>query len=364
MNDTTMKKAEAFADRLLTLALAVPLIILTLLFAGALLGPAGAQESTPETGTLADCGTDLRTTLSEDQRRSIAGTAATIPAGEGLFWKIEKAGVAPSYLLGTIHLPDPRVTRLRPHVAAALEAADRTVLELSEIADPAAMAAAMFTMPDIMMLPDEKTLETILDDAQYRTVADGLATKGIPILAMNRMQPWFISMSLATPSCPALGEDDPAAALDSILAKRTIENGRAVLGLETVDEQLSALASMPLDTQIEQLVATMGYLGDVNDMMETMVRIYEDEEIAALMPTLQALFPDAEAVVGGSEAFAAFEKEIIDKRNELMTERMIPMLEDGNSFIGVGALHLIGKTGIVSGLRERGWTVTRQERGA
>jgi glutamate mutase epsilon subunit len=35
--------------------------------------------------------------------------AETIPNGKAIFWKIEKSGVEPSWLLGTMHVSDPRV---------------------------------------------------------------------------------------------------------------------------------------------------------------------------------------------------------------------------------------------------------------
>ena len=364
MRDALIAKADAFCDRLYAIALSLPIVLVALLVIGAVAGPAAGQGTDiPPEKTLASCGKDLRSTLSAEQNETIARTMDETIAGEGLFWKIEKDGVEPSYLLGTIHLPDPRVVALPQPVAEAIDNADRTVLELAEIADPTAMAGVMFSMPDIMMLPGEETLETILSDEDYQTVSEGLAKKSVPISAMNKMQPWFISISMAMPDCPALPQDDPSAGLDPSIAKRAMANGQDVLGLETVEEQLSVLSSMELDTQIVQLVSAMEYIDVVNDMMETMVGIYEDEEIGAIMPTLQALFPDAEAIVGGNAAFAAFEDAILNKRNHLMTERMIPMIEDGNSFIAVGALHLIGETGIVNGLREKGWTVTRLDRG-
>ncbi|MEN3792776.1 TraB/GumN family protein [Fulvimarina sp. MAC3] len=363
MRDAVIAKADALCDRLYAVALSLPLVLLALLLIGALAGPAAAKgkDIAPET-TLASCGKDLRSTLSKEQKEAIAETTSETIAGEGLFWKIEKEGVEPSYLLGTIHLPDPRVVTLPKNVAEAIDNADRTVLELAEIADPTAMAGIMFSMPDIMMLPGDETLDSILSAEDYKTVSDALAKKSVPISAMNKMQPWFISASMAMPDCPALPQDDPSASLDPEIAKRALADGQEVLGLETVQEQLSVLSSMPIDTQVVQLVSAMEHIDVVNDMMETMVGLYVDEQTGAIMPTLQALFPNAESLVGGNATFAAFEDAILDNRNLLMTERMIPFLEEGNSFVAVGALHLIGETGIVNGLREKDWTVTRVDR--
>jgi len=37
--------------------------------------------------------------------------ADATPNGKGIFWKIEKAGLQPSWLLGSMHVTDPRVLR-------------------------------------------------------------------------------------------------------------------------------------------------------------------------------------------------------------------------------------------------------------
>ena len=51
-------------------------------------------------------------------------------------------------------------------------------------------------------------------------------------------------------------------------------------------------------------------------------------------------------------------EELVDTRNARMAERMVPYLEQGGTFIAVGALHLPGQGGILQRLRERGYRVT------
>ena len=41
-----------------------------------------------------------------------------------------------------------------------------------------------------------------------------------------------------------------------------------------------------------------------------------------------------------------------------MAQRLAPMLEDGNAFVAVGALHLPGNEGLVQLLRDSDYTVT------
>ena len=56
-----------------------------------------------------------------------------MPNGSGLFWRVEKDGVAPSWLFGTMHVPDEGVTKLRAPVAAAFAGASTLVVESTEV---------------------------------------------------------------------------------------------------------------------------------------------------------------------------------------------------------------------------------------
>ncbi|MGI9320867.1 MAG: TraB/GumN family protein [Thiogranum sp.] len=53
-----------------------------------------------------------------------------VPYGEGLLWKIEGRGIEPGYLFGTIHLEDPRVTRLPPVAQDVFNGATRLITEV------------------------------------------------------------------------------------------------------------------------------------------------------------------------------------------------------------------------------------------
>ena len=66
--------------------------------------------------------------------------------------------------------------------------------------------------------------------------------------------------------------------------------------------------------------------------------------------------------VGTSPAvFDGFKKYLLVDRNAKMRTAALPLLEKGNAFIAVGALHLPGPTGLVALLRESGYTVTPVE---
>lgn len=58
-------------------------------------------------------------------------------------------------------------------------------------------------------------------------------------------------------------------------------------------------------------------------------------------------------------AFAAFEQDILQRRNTDMVAAALPLLgAAGSTVICVGALHLVGPGGLVARLREAGYAVT------
>jgi uncharacterized protein len=113
-----------------------------------------------------------------------------------------------------------------------------------------------------------------------------------------------------------------------------------------------------MEFHIEGLVETLR-LGDrVEDVMETMVRLYIDGQTGMFWPFFEAALPSEG---GDQEGFAAFQEALIDVRNRTMAEGAAPLIEKGGAFIAVGALHLPGKDGLVELLRQQGFRVEAVE---
>ena len=347
---------ERWADRLYRLALTVPLVLVAALLLTVVTIEARAQEKNRP-----PCGVDLSAGLTPEQKRIVSEKAAKVPAGEGVYWRIEKEGVAPSHLLGTIHVADKRVTELPERIDADLDAADSLAVEATEIGDLGAAMGALFAKPEVLLLQNGQTLDKLIGADRREKVDAMLEGRGIPPASVRTLKPWFIALSLAMPDCAALQAASPTDVLDGTLIARKTADGSEVVGLETVEDQLDAISSLPMEAQIEQLVALADFGDRMNDAMETMIQLYLKGHIAAIMPTLEAAFPNGGMLVGAGEGYADFEKTLIDERNLHMVEAMEPLLEKGNGFVAVGALHLPGEKGIVETLRARGWSVTRAD---
>ncbi len=299
---------------------------------------------------------DDMTRVTPEKLAEIRRDAEKTPNGNGLLWRIEADGVEPSWLYGTMHLSDPRVLEMNAPARAAFENADAVVLELKEIQNAQKLQAAMVANPTLTMLEPGESLSTLLSSKDYETIKGILEERGIPPMLVSRMKPWLIFATIALPECEMSRRAQGKHALDMQLALDAAADGKRLEGLETVEEQVSALANLPLDLQIKMLQDVAALDVSQNDRIETMTALYLAGEISAIMPTMI----HTSEVVGVKEdgAFNEFERGLIVDRNHTMAERLQQILTDGNAFVAVGALHLPGEEGLVELLRNQGYRVT------
>lgn len=302
-------------------------------------------------------GGDLLAAMQKDdpeKAAAIAAEAERTPNGKGLLWSVEKDGRR-SYLYGTIHMTDPRVVTLGPAAAEAFDGARTVVIETTDVLDKASMTKALLSRPDLTMFTDGTTLTSLLPEGEVAAVEKALDERGIPLASVAKMKPWMLSAMLALPACELARQADGEPVLDMKLAEQAKAGGKALRGLETAVDQLEAMASLPMAFHVTGLVDTLK-LGDrVNDVVETMVVLYQKGDTGMFWPLFRAALPSASDDGSG---YAAFEETMVTARNHTMAERAAPILDEGDAFIAVGALHLPGPQGLVELLRKAGYTVT------
>ncbi len=282
--------------------------------------------------------------------------ADSVPNGKGAFWKIEKDGIASSFLLGTMHVTDPRVLAMPVGAEKAFADAATVVIESDEIIDDRKAGAAILSRPDLTMFAYGKTIGDFLSPEDKRKLEAGLKERGIPLTLVARMKPWMIASFVALPACEMSRKAAGASFLDKKLAENAIAQGKSLKGLETLVEQLSAMDALPVELHLRGLIDTLD-LGDrIDDVVETTLQLYLAGEIGMIMPMMKAADSSQD---GKSDAgYAGFEQRIITDRNRIMAERAQPLLAQGKVFMAVGALHLPGKDGVIELLRANGYRVT------
>lgn len=246
-----------------------------------------------------------------------------------------------SWLFGTMHSDDPRVTRLPAPVLAAFDSAAVVVLEV--VPDAAMQEASRSAM---LLSPDQRLSEQ-LPQALYQEIVIALAERGIPQAAAERLAPWAVLLVISMPPASS------APVLDLVLFERAAQSGKPVVGLETIAEQLSVFQALSLDDQIALLESTLRHRAQLPRIFAALLDAYIDGDLATLMKLGQTLAAE------DPEVDARLRRALIDDRNQRMFERLIPILPQGDQFIAVGALHLPGPGGLLQRLEAAGVEVTR-----
>lgn len=328
----------------------VTILLLTLLG----IKPARAEED------VSCVGQDLVEIMQRDEPQKYQNLLAEsdkVLNGKGTFWRIEKDGIAPSYLLGTMHVTDPRVLKMPNGAQEAFASAKTVVVESDEILDEQKAAVAIFARPDLSMFIDGKSITDMLSEQDKQRLEDGLKQRGIPLASVMKMKPWILASFVALPACEIKRKAQGASFLDKKIAEDGVAAGKSIKGLETLVEQIQAMADLPMEFHVKALVETLS-LGDrMQDIIWTMTDLYLQENVGAIMPMITAVTPVSAGA--DEDGYARFEKRIITDRNHVMAERAAPILAEGSVFMAVGALHLPDEEGVIELLRKQGYTLTR-----
>lgn len=286
--------------------------------------------------------------------KAVREQAEKVPNHKGLIWKIEKDGAKPSFLFGTMHVSDPRVLKLPEAAEAAYRTAGTVVIETTDMLDPKSFLRIRLEQPGLMLFTDSSTLKSHLPAGRRADLEDKLGQRGIVLDAVAKLKPWVVTTLLILPQCERERMNRGEKPLDVVLALDAQAEGRPVTGLETAAEQFQAMDRLPLDFQIRNLVAMIDYGDRIADAIETTTALYLQGETGMIVPALRKLIPDELS----DEDYALFRKALVTDRNHVMAERAVPLLEKGDAFIAVGALHLPGAEGLVELLRARGYRLT------
>ncbi len=266
---------------------------------------------------------------------------STAFAGEqGLLWHISGKGVD-SYLFGTMHSEDPRVTRLPAEVEQRFMAADTVVLEVSLDAQTEMAAAAQ------MMLPQESSLTALVGEALSAQAKQAMLSRGVPPAVTERLQPWATVLVLSMP------RQQGGLVLDKLLYDRAQAEGKRFQALESVEEQIAVFTSLSIDEQKALLQTVLKEYQGYPLLFEQMTEAYLSGDLAQLVK-----ISDANPMTSDPELHAKVMTKLLDHRNRRMVKRMQTMLMEGKVFVAVGALHLPGETGLISLLRQQGYAIT------
>ncbi len=303
-------------------------------------------------------GTDLREGLLQHERAEIAANLSTTPFPEGLLWQAERDGQT-LYVMGTIHVHD---TRLEPVVARAaplIQASDLMLVEATPETE-AAMQREIAENPGRAFILQGPTLIDLLPPETWADIKAAAEARGLPGVLAAKHQPWFLSLSLALPVCLLQQQAEGLEGLDARLMTIATKAERPLQALDTPTVLFDALASDPLDLQLEFLRLTPLDPQYGLDQLATLKNQYFEERTAESIATSRIL---ARRVIDMDpvrfdDLFDIFMTRLLDDRNNAWIEKILAS-EARTIFIAVGAGHLPGNTGLLQQLDQKGFTITR-----
>ena len=286
----------------------------------------------------------------------------------GLLWKAEGNGNT-LYLLGSIHTDRDNLYPFHKQLRDIITSAELAAFELDFNSQE---GIDEFTA--MQVYSDGTTLKDHIDPELYQEVVEALTPLGTPEEQVASYKPWALANTFTALSMLDETSSDNAMALDLYVSAKASNLGIPVEGIETYAFQGKIFDDLSDEYQENYLAMTLSmYLG-----MDAAEGLSEEEKAE-----YEAALKEQDEAVGrwmeqwktrDTEAFANdYPKDVIqsntsDELNSKLFEGRDPNMiawadrylkQDGahTGLMTVGAGHMIGKTGVVQGLKDLGYTV-------
>jgi len=253
------------------------------------------------------------------------------------------------YLFGTFHLLDERPW-FNDEVKTAFDASDELVLEILLPEDPAAQQAAL--MPVVMRYaidPQGRTISSRLTAEQNATLNSALSGAGIPAGALDRFEPWFMTLTLTQLAAQRLNLA-PANGPETVLRRAAGARNLTESELETVESQIRIFDEMSEEDQLKGLRDALDDMGELSGKLVPMLAAWSAGDLDRLATLMNEDMTEDRTLYDA----------IFTNRNanwaRWIRERMA---RPGTVFVAVGAGHLAGRGSVQDQLRTLGISSAR-----
>ena len=258
-------------------------------------------------------------------------------ADNGLLWKLESPSGKVSYLLGTIHTDDQRVTEFSPKVIEAFNQSSAFMMETLPPRDPSIFMMKQGTVAELLT---EKEFDRVRELADFHSMH---------IEAAMHIKPWLLAVIFDLPKPKALYS------MDELLMAKAEEQFKPIVGLEKTREHFSVLDTVSMDDQMIMLRAVLKRSQkDKERDFEKLLKTYQSGD-------LKKIGELDDKITGGMLPKAVWENmrvKLIDERNSGMAQGLVTEANNQAVFAAIGASHLAGEGGVLNRLRAAGFVVS------
>lgn len=249
------------------------------------------------------------------------------------------------YMFGTVHMLTPEVQWFEGNMKKAFDRSDTLVVEVARD-DPEKLNVIA---AKLALNSDAYTITQVLTPRQRDRYLAALKTYNLPAQAMDRLDPWYVSITLSVIPLMQLGYKQDLG-VDKVLETAATDMGKTIIGMETAEEQLGFFEDLPRPVQIKYLNSTVKELPKVRS------------EFARLIQDWSAGKPDALArqMNKSLEETPELARPLLLDRNARWVEWIVKRMEQpGVVFMAVGAGHLAGKGSVIDLLGAKHLSVRR-----
>lgn len=287
----------------------------------------------------------------------------------GLLWKAEGAGGNTLYLLGSIHTDRSNLYPFHKQLRDIITSSELAAFELDFNSQEGIDEFAA-----MQIYSDGTTLKDHISAELYQEVVKVLGSLGMPEAQVAQFKPWALANSFTALSMLDETSSDNAMAIDLYVNSKAANAGIPVEGVETYAFQGSIFEDLSAEYQESYLASTLSmYQGTdgAEDLsaeekaaveaalaeQNAMVDRWMDQWKARDTQGFAKDYPKDDIQANSTDELNAKLFEGRDPNMIAWADRYLKQEGSHTGLMTVGAGHMIGRTGIVQGLKDLGYTV-------
>ncbi|MDR1555362.1 MAG: TraB/GumN family protein [Campylobacteraceae bacterium] len=268
--------------------------------------------------------------------------SVTFAFAQSSVWKITK-GENFIYLGGSVHTLRAEDYPLPKEFDTAFDRSDVLVFEAD--IDEANNPEFIQKMAQFMILPDGKTLKTVLSKKTYELLETKCKELGMPIELMGNFTPFAITNILVIAQIKKLGFTDQG--VDIYYLQKAKKEGRKTEFFETIEYQMKLFYDFGMIGD-EYMLQSIDDLNTLKDIMPSIINEWRkgtSQTIDKATKEMKEKFPNLYKAI------------IVDRNKNWLTQIEKYLTTKDVEFIIIGLGHIQGDEGLLKSLKDRGYKV-------
>src|SRR4030042_2447778 len=199
---------------------------------------------------------------------------------------------------------------------------------------------------------DGTTLKEHITSAAYAKAESFCRERNYPMAQYQFFKPTFFVMTLTVLEMNKIGAD-PQKGVDYFFKNKAMDDGKATGSLETMDQQISILASVDASVGSDQILQAIDELGQIEVMLGEHLAAWRNGDESKM----------EELYIKGLKRYPKlYQTLIVDRNNKWVRDIEGYLNGSGNTMVVVGAAHLAGTDSVINLLRKRGYKVIKLQK--